>query len=28
MQMQKKFTGNQNQSYRTVIKTLSPKEQT
>jgi len=27
MQM-KKFAGNQNQSYRSVIKTLLPKEQT
>jgi len=28
MQMQKKFAGNQNQSYRSVIKILLPKQQT
>jgi len=28
MQMQKKFAGKQNQSYRSAIKTLLPKEQT
>jgi len=28
MQMYKKFAGNQNQSYRSVMKTLLPKEQT